>query len=112
MQPPLVVDVVDESESATLDALRVTVSGHEHFLVLECLHDAFHLGMSLDDATRKIEAWRQSYNEVRPHSALDWAKRRRICASAAEATQSEAVKEADFPEPALEGSGPFDAWLG
>ena len=28
--------------------------------------------MSLDDAQDKIEAWRQHYNEARPHSALDW----------------------------------------
>jgi len=25
------------------------------------------------DAKRKIEAWRQYYNEVHPHSALKWA---------------------------------------
>jgi putative transposase len=28
--------------------------------------------MSLDDARGKIEAWRQYYNESRPHSSLDW----------------------------------------
>ncbi|MCG1040964.1 transposase, partial [Mycetohabitans sp. B7] len=27
---------------------------------------------SLEDAKRKIETWRQYYNEVRPHSALQW----------------------------------------
>lgn len=37
----------------------------------ECLNA--HWFMSLDDAKRKIEAWRKYYNEVRPHSALDWA---------------------------------------
>ncbi|WP_237577835.1 transposase, partial [Mycetohabitans sp. B6] len=28
--------------------------------------------LSLEDAKRKIEAWRQYYNEARPHSALQW----------------------------------------
>ena len=37
----------------------------------ECLNA--HWFLSLDDAKRKIEAWRQYYNEVRPHSALKWA---------------------------------------
>ncbi|MGQ3002537.1 MAG: IS3 family transposase [Hydrogenophaga sp.] len=37
----------------------------------ECLNAAWF--MSLDDARGKIEAWRQYYNESRPHSALDWA---------------------------------------
>ncbi len=34
----------------------------------ECLNA--HWFMSLDDATRKCEAWRRDYNEVRPHSAI------------------------------------------
>jgi len=34
----------------------------------ECL--IAHRFMSLDDAVRKCEAWRQDYNEVRPHSAI------------------------------------------
>lgn len=34
----------------------------------ECLN--LHWFLSLDDAQRKIEAWRQDYNEVRLHSAL------------------------------------------
>ncbi|MBM3538078.1 MAG: transposase [Alphaproteobacteria bacterium] len=29
-----------------------------------------HWFLSLDDARAKIEAWRQFYNESRPHSAL------------------------------------------
>jgi putative transposase len=37
----------------------------------ECLNA--HWFMSLDDAKRKIDAWRQHYNETRPHSALQWA---------------------------------------
>jgi putative transposase len=36
----------------------------------ECLN--VHWFLSLDDAQRKIAAWRQDYNEVRPHSALQW----------------------------------------
>ena len=36
----------------------------------ECLNG--HWFLSLADAQRKIEAWRQYYNEVRPHSALGW----------------------------------------
>jgi putative transposase len=37
----------------------------------ECLNT--HWFLSLDDARHKIEEWRQYYNEVRPHSALQWA---------------------------------------
>lgn len=37
----------------------------------ECLNA--HWFMSLDDAKHKIDAWRQHYNETRPHSALQWA---------------------------------------
>jgi putative transposase len=36
----------------------------------ECLNA--HWFLSLDDARRKIEAWRAFYNEVRPHTALKW----------------------------------------
>jgi putative transposase len=36
----------------------------------ECLNQ--HWFLSLEDAKVKIEAWRRDYNEVRPHSALDW----------------------------------------
>ena len=36
----------------------------------KCLNQ--HWFLSLGDAKDKIEAWRQDYNEVRPHSALDW----------------------------------------
>jgi putative transposase len=34
----------------------------------ECLN--VHQSLSLDDARRKIEAWRRDYNEARPHSSL------------------------------------------
>lgn len=36
----------------------------------ECLNA--HWFLSLDDARSKIEAWRSYYNEMRPHSALQW----------------------------------------
>jgi len=36
----------------------------------ECLNA--HWFMSLDDAKGKIDEWRKYYNEVRPHSALQW----------------------------------------
>ena len=36
----------------------------------ECLNE--HWFMSLDDAQANIEAWRDNYNESRPHSGLDW----------------------------------------
>ena len=34
----------------------------------ECLNENWFL--SLEDARKKIEAWRQDYNSVRPHGAL------------------------------------------
>ena len=37
----------------------------------ECLNA--HWFLSLDDAKAKIGAWRDDYNETRPHSALVWA---------------------------------------
>jgi putative transposase len=36
----------------------------------ECLNA--HWFLSLEDAQRKIEAWRAFHNEVRPHTALNW----------------------------------------
>ena len=36
----------------------------------ECLNTNWFL--SLDDARYKIEAWRQHYNESRPHTSLDF----------------------------------------
>lgn len=36
----------------------------------ECLNQ--HIFANLDEARSKIEAWRQDYNFVRPHSALGW----------------------------------------
>lgn len=60
---------------------------------MECLNT--HWFLSLADAQRKIEAWRQDYNEARPHSALAWstpceyARRARLLAESAVASESE-----------------------
>lgn len=54
-----------------------------------------HWFLSLADAQRKIEAWRQYYNEARPHSALEWstspefARRARLSAESAVSSESE-----------------------
>ena len=57
----------------------------------ECLNT--HWFLSLADAQVKIEAWRQDYNESRPHSALEWATpaefARRCCLQAATAISEE-----------------------
>ena len=59
----------------------------------ECLNS--HWFLSLADAQRKIEAWRQYYNEARPHSALAWAtpaefaRRAGLSAKSAVATKPE-----------------------
>jgi putative transposase len=49
---------------------NATIESFNGRLRQECLNE--HWFMSLDDAKRKIEAWRTHYNESRPHSALDW----------------------------------------
>ena len=36
----------------------------------DCLN--LHWFTSIEDAARTIEAWRRDYNEVRPHTSLDW----------------------------------------
>ncbi len=36
---------------------------------LECLNQ--HWFLDLQDATMKINAWRQDYNQVRPHGSID-----------------------------------------
>lgn len=57
----------------------------------ECLNA--HWFLSLADAQAKIGAWRQDYNESRPHSALGWATpadfARRCCLQAATAMSEE-----------------------
>ena len=56
----------------------------------ECLNA--HWFLSLADARRKIEAWREYYNEARPHSALQWmtpAEFARQCKSRADSAHPE-----------------------
>jgi putative transposase len=47
----------------------------------ECLNTNWFL--SLDDARRKIEAWREHYNESRPHTALGYVPPREFAQQAA-----------------------------
>jgi putative transposase len=47
----------------------------------ECLNTNWFL--SLDDAKRKIEAWREHYNESRPHTALGYVPPREFAQQAA-----------------------------
>jgi putative transposase len=42
----------------------------------ECLNTNWFL--SLDDAGRKIEAWRQHYSESRPHTSLGYVPPREL----------------------------------
>ena len=52
----------------------------------ECLNA--HWFLSLEDARRKIDEWREYYNEVRPHSALQWATPAEFARRARESTLS------------------------
>lgn len=54
----------------------------------ECLN--LHWFLSLDDARTKIEAWRQYYNETRPHSALQWESPAHFARQALQKASSEA----------------------
>jgi len=66
----------------------------------ECLNA--HWFLSLEDAQRKIEVWRQYYNEARPHCALAWstpaeyARRARLSAAAVVASQPEISASARY----------------
>ena len=51
----------------------------------ECLNA--HWFLSLADAQAKIGAWRQDYNESRPHSALGWATSFEIASSDVDASE-------------------------
>jgi len=42
-----------------------------------------HWFLSLADARAKIEAWRQDYNESRPHTSLGWKTPNEYAAAAA-----------------------------
>ena len=50
---------------------NATVESFNGRLRQECLNENWFL--SLADAREKIEAWRTFYNQVRPHSALEWS---------------------------------------
>ncbi len=49
-----------------------------------------HWFLSLDDARRKIEAWRAFYNEARPHTALSWLTPSEFARRTVETEQNEA----------------------
>jgi putative transposase len=53
----------------------------------ECLNA--HWFLSLDDARRKIDAWRAFYNEVRPYTALNWLTPAEFARRTAEPVQNE-----------------------
>jgi len=55
----------------------------------ECLNA--HWFLSLEDAQRKIEAWRAFYNEVRPHTALNWLSPAEFARRAMQAEPEEAA---------------------
>ena len=57
----------------------------------ECLNA--HWFLSLEDARRKIEAWREYYNEARPHSSLEWATPAEFARRARLAAESDGLKE-------------------
>lgn len=54
----------------------------------ECLNA--HWFLSLDDAQRKIEAWRAFYNEARPHTALNWLTPNEFARGDGDQTRNEA----------------------
>lgn len=60
----------------------------------ECLN--LHWFLSLDDARTKIEAWRQYYNETRPHSALQWESPAHFARQALQKASSEAKLESEI----------------
>ena len=60
----------------------------------ECLN--LHWFLSLDDAKAKIEAWRQYYNETRPHSALQWESPAHFARQALQKASSEAKPKSEI----------------
>ena len=61
----------------------------------ECLNA--HWFLSLEDARRKIDEWRQYYNEMRPHSALQWATPAEFACRARESTLPGRPTKPEFP---------------
>ncbi|SCY55283.1 putative transposase [Nitrosospira sp. Nsp13] len=60
----------------------------------ECLNA--HWFLSLEDARRKIDDWRQYYNETRPHSALQWATPAEFARQARESPLPGRLTEPEF----------------
>ena len=60
----------------------------------ECLN--LHWFLSLEDAKGKIEAWRQYYNETRPHSALQLESPAHFARQALQKASSEAKLESEI----------------
>lgn len=60
----------------------------------ECLNA--HWFLSLDDARHKIEEWRQYYNEMRPHSALQWATPAQFARQATKSPLSDVSTESEI----------------
>jgi putative transposase len=60
----------------------------------ECLNANWFL--SLEDAQRKIEAWREYYNETRPHSALNWLTPTEFARQQVHSGARGAAKESEF----------------
>jgi putative transposase len=54
------------------------------------------IGSCLEDARRKIDEWRQYYNETRPHSALQWATPAEFARRTRESTLSGRPTESEF----------------
>jgi putative transposase len=52
----------------------------------ECLNENWF--MNMDDARKKVEAWRRHYNEERPHSALGILAPREFAASKSQASMA------------------------
>ncbi|CAG9247707.1 hypothetical protein BDI4_210027 [Burkholderia diffusa] len=61
----------------------------------ECLNA--HWFLSLEDARRKIEVWREYYNEARPHSALQWMTPAEIARQCTDRADPARPEEPEFP---------------
>ncbi len=60
----------------------------------ECLNA--HWFLSLADAQRKIKAWREYYNQARPHSALGWTTPAEFARQAERSAQSWVATEPEI----------------
>ena len=61
----------------------------------ECLNANWFL--SLEDARKKIEEWRMFYNEVRPHSALEWMTPKEYALKYGKSVDDRQSESRDFP---------------